>query len=184
MGIINKNNMGGPRGPNILITGTPGTGKSTLGQEVASRLGLQYINVGDVVKENDLHEGWDEEYQCHIIDEDRVVDELDPSLIEGGTVVDYHSCEFFPERWFDLVLVLRTDTKTLYERLEQRGYEEKKVQENVQCEIFQTILEEAQNSYPKEMVQEVPSNVPDDMENNMERIEGWCKAWKEQHMPG
>ena len=50
----------------------------------------------------------------------QVVDELDPPLIEGGTVVDYHSCEFFPERWFDLVLVLRTDTKTLYERLEQR----------------------------------------------------------------
>ena len=27
-------------------------------------------------------------------------------LSEGGTVVDFHSCDFFPERWFDLVLVL------------------------------------------------------------------------------
>ena len=63
-------------GPVLLthscIVGTPGTGKTTLGQEVANRLGLTYVNVGDLAKENDLYEGWDEQYNCHIIDEDRV----------------------------------------------------------------------------------------------------------------
>jgi len=36
--------------------------------------------------------------------------------------VDYHGCDFFPERWFDIVFVLRTNNTILYERLEQRGY--------------------------------------------------------------
>ena len=27
----------------------------------------------------------------------------------GGHVVDYHSCDLFPERWFDLVVVLTCD---------------------------------------------------------------------------
>ncbi len=34
--------------------------------------------------------------------------------------MDYHGCEFFPERWFDLVIVLQTDNTVLYERLEKR----------------------------------------------------------------
>lgn len=41
-------------------------------------------------------------------------------LKEGGKVVDFHTCEIFPERWFDLVLVLRTDTANLYDRMTKR----------------------------------------------------------------
>jgi hypothetical protein len=29
-------------------------------------------------------------------------------MTAGGNVVDFHSCDFFPERWFDLVVILRT----------------------------------------------------------------------------
>ena len=41
-------------------------------------------------------------------------------MCEGGNIVDYHGCDFFPERWFDIVFVLRTNNTILYERLEQR----------------------------------------------------------------
>ena len=58
--------------PNILVTGTPGTGKTVLANELAQRTGLNYINVGDLAKEKDLYDGWDEEYSCHVLDEDRV----------------------------------------------------------------------------------------------------------------
>ncbi len=58
--------------PNILVTGTPGTGKSTTCEQIAEATGLKHLNVGQLVKEQDLHCGWDEEFQCHIIDEDKV----------------------------------------------------------------------------------------------------------------
>lgn len=58
--------------PNILITGTPGTGKSVTGTELAKRTGMNYVNIGDLAKENDLYEGWDDELECHILDEDKV----------------------------------------------------------------------------------------------------------------
>lgn len=41
-------------------------------------------------------------------------------MIEGGNVLDYHACEWFPERWFDLVVVLRAATEPLYDRLTGR----------------------------------------------------------------
>ena len=57
------------------------------------------------------------------------------------------SCDFFPERWFDLVLVLTCDNTALYDRLVERGYAAKKLEENVQCEIMQVVLQEAKESY-------------------------------------
>ena len=76
------------------------------------------------------------------------------SLIEaGGVVVDHHSSDFFPERFFDLVVVLQTDNTVLYDRLAKRGYSTKKIQENVQCEIMHVPIEEAQRSYKPEVVQ-------------------------------
>lgn len=58
--------------PNILVTGTPGTGKTTTCQQVIEAIGFTHINVGDWVKQHDLHSGWDEEHDCYIIDEDKV----------------------------------------------------------------------------------------------------------------
>lgn len=50
----------------------------------------------------------------------QVVDELEDKMTEGGVIVDYHGCDFFPQRWFDIVFVLRTDNTQLYTRLESR----------------------------------------------------------------
>ena len=50
----------------------------------------------------------------------QVLDELEDQMSEGGILLEYHSCEFFPERWIDAVFVLRTDNGILYDRLEKR----------------------------------------------------------------
>jgi len=122
---------------NILITGTPGTGKTSLAEAAAAALGLVHVDVGKAIREQELHSGWDEEFQCVLVDEDKVCDALEEQMSAGGNVVDYHSCGFFPERcatvrvastgaspalgsWFDLVLVLQADNSVLYERLHKR----------------------------------------------------------------
>lgn len=63
---------GGRTGPNILVTGTPGTGKTTTCSLLADATRLRHINVGDLVREKGLHDGWDEEFDCHFINEDLV----------------------------------------------------------------------------------------------------------------
>jgi adenylate kinase len=65
--------------PIVLLTGTPGTGK-TLHSEVlagVSESPLVHLNIGDIVKEHGFHEGFDEEWQSYIVDEDRLLDYLE-----------------------------------------------------------------------------------------------------------
>jgi adenylate kinase len=59
--------------PNILVTGTPGTGKSTMVEALIARLpALHAVDVGALVRDKQLHSGWDEEYQTYVLDEDKV----------------------------------------------------------------------------------------------------------------
>eukprot|EP01126_Amoeba_proteus_P054241 TRINITY_DN6662_c0_g1_i1.p1 TRINITY_DN6662_c0_g1~~TRINITY_DN6662_c0_g1_i1.p1 ORF type:complete len:204 (-),score=55.53 TRINITY_DN6662_c0_g1_i1:146-727(-) len=187
--------------PNVLITGTPGVGvyttlysrvrcnteltvlgKSALAQALVQRdPSLHLVDVGKEVVEKGLHEGRDEEWDCLIIDEDKIVDELEPVMAARNNVVDYHSCDFFPERWFDLVVVLRTDNEVLYPRLEKRKYPENKITENISAEIMQVVLEEALESYKAEIVWELSSNTLEEMDRNTDKIMSWIKDWNRSH---
>ena len=50
----------------------------------------------------------------------QICDEMEEQMSEGGNIMDFHTIGFFPERWFDLVIVLRTDNTILYDRLAKR----------------------------------------------------------------
>ena len=134
--------------PNIALTGTPGTGKSTHAQLIVeSQPEMRHIEVGTIVKENGFHTGYDEEYETYDVDEDPLLDHIEPwtgkvapepldgddesddtearvsedtSEDRGGLILDWHSCEAYPERWVDLVVVLRCDHQILWKRLESR----------------------------------------------------------------
>ena len=56
--------------------------------------------------------------------------------------------------------------------------EQRKIQENVQCEIFQVILDEAFDSYKAEIVYELQSNSPEEMDENLTKIKDWIQQWK------
>ncbi len=173
--------------PNILVTGTPGCGKTSTASFLAERIGfLRHINVGDLIKEHKCYEGRDEELDTNILDEDKLLDLMEGLLDKAaeqneGVVVDFHMPLIFPERWFDLVLVLRTKTELLFDRLTARGYNEKKRSENMEAEIMQIILDEAREGYANETVHEVPSNSIEEMEQNIQRVEAWCKQWIKDH---
>lgn len=191
------------KSPNIILTGTPGVGKTTHAEQLARATGLKHVSVNQIVKDEGFHEGKDEETGSWIVDEDKVycvflpfkpyfiliclipqlLDYLEERKIaeEGGSILDWHACDLFPERWIDLVVVLRCDSTVLYDRLTARGYKDKKLDENMDSEIMQVLLDEAREAYKEEIVQELRSDSADDVEGNLERIEQWIENWKKDH---
>lgn len=182
---------------NVLIAGVPGVGKTSLAGRVAERLGsafpsvtpaFDHLDVGKIIAAEGLHDGVDEAYMSavgalpqdtvHILNEDKVVDALEERLwgtaaapSPGHKVVDFHTVDFFPERWFQVVVLLRCiETAVLFERLEHRGYPLPKVQENVQAEIMDVVANDVRDSYDESIILELPSVKPSDMDDNCEAI--------------
>ena len=58
-----------------------------------------------------------------------------------------------------------------------RAYPTRKISENVQCEIFQTILDEAREAYAANIIHELVNNIPEDVEKNTRLIELFVKEW-------
>jgi len=69
--------------PNIIITGTPGVGKTTHCETLAASLGLTHLSINTVVKDKGCHDGWDEEYQSWIVDEDKVWGSIPAASVLG-----------------------------------------------------------------------------------------------------
>lgn len=58
--------------PNILVTGTPGAGKTYFAKAVAEKFDLKFLEISKIVQENHFTEGFDENLECPILDEDKV----------------------------------------------------------------------------------------------------------------
>ena len=160
------------------MTGTPGVGKTSLCTLLESQLpedyglaGFQYVKLTDLITSKKLYKQWNEEFNVPEFDVDMVCDELEPLMSErGGIILEFHSCDFFPERWFQLVVLLRCNNTQLYDRLKERGYTEKKITENIECEILDVLKEEVEQSYNPDIVLELESTQVEHMQANMEAI--------------
>ncbi len=56
------------------------------------------------------------------------------------------------------------------------GYSQRKITENIDCEIFGVVLEEAQDSYKEDVVKAMSSESVEDMERNLAELRAWLAA--------
>lgn len=110
-----------------------------------------------------------------------VVDYFENIISAEGCILDFHSSSFFPVRWFDLIVLLRTDNTILYDRLKARNYIEKKITENLECEILEVTHDEVFESYDASNILELKNNMPEDVEKNIQIIIEWLKIWISKH---
>lgn len=138
--------------PVILISGTPGTGKSTILNDLKKLYSsINVLNISDLVKMENLHDGYDSEFDTYIINDRKTrkrLIKLIPQLsVSGPVLIECHSCGLFDkdelENLVTKVLVLTCSTESLHDRLELRGYSKKKIGENLECEIMRVCAEEA-----------------------------------------
>lgn len=59
-----------------------------------------------------------------------------------------------------------------------RGYTGSKLSNNIECEIFQVLLEEAKESYPEEIVVALRSDTVEDITRNAASLTDWVRSWQ------
>lgn len=123
----------------VAVTGTPGTGKTEVSKELARRLDYSYIDVNKIARSEEVGTEEDQDRGAVAVDTESLVEELKKE-VDDKTVLDGHLSHFYPA---DLVVVLRCSPEELENRLGDRGWEEKKVEENLQAEALDVILQQA-----------------------------------------
>jgi adenylate kinase len=133
----------------VALTGTPGTGKTTVADLVADRVDLEVGHVNEVVREEGLATGRDEERGSLVADLEALRERFagrDDVLLES------HLAHHLPA---DRVVVLRCHPDELRERLAGRDWAGEKVAENVESERLDVVLSEAVAEHGLESVYEV-----------------------------
>ena len=127
------------------ITGTPGTGKSSVADELARR-GYPVVRLEETIGGYVI--GEDAKRDTRIIDEDRWAGEFTP--VEG--IVEGHLAHLLP---CDRVVILRCRPDVLLDRLRSRGYSEGKCRENAEAEALDVCLIETLERHASKQVLEL-----------------------------
>ena len=136
---------------NIALTGTPGTGKTTLSKKLNYNIvsiNQSYPEISDGKNENG---DW-------LINLDKLLDKIEVAKY-NNTVFEGHVSHFLEN--LDLIIVLRCQPSKLQERLEERNYNQEKIRENIEAEALNIISEEAIDSYGEEKVFELDTSSSD-----------------------
>ena len=151
----------------IIITGTPGTGKSTIASLLSAKLGYERLNVSSFLIQNKVFSEYDELRNSYIIDEDKAKEIL-ASVIKDNMIVETIYPSLISKA--DKVIVLRRDPRVLYKELKERGWSELKVAENVMAEALGVISNEAKENFanvceidttnkkPEEIIEQILKN--------------------------
>jgi len=129
----------------ILITGTPGTGKSSVAREISKRKGWPLLSLKEVA----------ERHRCIIRKEgkEKIVDtaKLRKATLrelkgkEDAVVEGHLGCEFSLP--VDFVFVLRTHPSELRKRMRRRRYPRKKIEENLMAEMLDYCTQVSKRHY-------------------------------------
>lgn len=122
----------------IVITGTPGTGKTSVAQ-VLDKKGWNVVDIKEFIKKQDIGSVKGEEIEVRIGKlEERLEEEFHG--LEEDLVIEGHLAHHYPA---DYCIVLRCDPEILEGRISKRGYNRRKIEENVEAESLDIILQEA-----------------------------------------
>ncbi|MDY0128812.1 MAG: adenylate kinase family protein [Methanosarcina vacuolata] len=126
----------------IGLTGTPGTGKTSVSKFIERKRHWKVIHLNEMIKEEHLYTEIDEERDAVIADMELVRQRL-KEMINGREneliILESHLAHYIA----DIVIVLRLYPAELKLRLEERGYSEEKIRENIEAEALDVILVEA-----------------------------------------
>jgi adenylate kinase len=144
----------------IAISGTPGTGKTSVGNLLKERLSAELVDLSLVIKEHGLFTSRDTERDTLVADLDGVRQYLMTHLQQSTSrcIIVGHFADEVPDQFLEYLIVLRCHPVILTKRLRQRKWSYAKILENVQAEIMDVCTAQALQRHSTEKIFEVDTS--------------------------
>ncbi len=129
----------------IIVSGTPGTGKTKIAKLISKEIKYKYIDLNLLIKSRRLFDYFDKKRKSNVVD----IKKLNRFIIKfikkskTNLVFDSHLSHFIPKKYVNLCIIAKCDIKKLKSRLIKRKYNKLKIKENIESEIFNVCLNEA-----------------------------------------
>jgi adenylate kinase len=130
----------------LIVTGTPGIGKTTISERLATKLGAFHIDLAHIVKDEGITSGYDKKRKTIIADEEILTERVQQKIEQQGrdVIIDGHyATAIIPKGQITKVFVLRCHPQQLKRRMKNRGFDGSKVKENIEAEILDVCLYDA-----------------------------------------
>jgi adenylate kinase len=139
----------------LIITGTPGTGKTTLAKKLGEKLSLKVINEKDFAMQNKIGKFNDaNELEIPIKKFEKKANSFlakkDNIIFEGHVL-----CE--AKLKVDFVVLVTINPEELEERLNRRSYSPEKIMDNVFCEGIEYCKKHLKRNYSVKKIIEIQS---------------------------
>ncbi|MGB9928317.1 MAG: adenylate kinase family protein [Methanosarcina sp.] len=151
----------------IGLTGTPGTGKTSVSRLLEKKRDWKVIYLNDLIKEHHLYTEVDEKRDAVIADIDLIQKYLEETTNEKDIVIlESHLAHYLA----DIVIILRAHPSELEIRLETRNYSQEKIRENIEAEALDVILVEASEWCKKVFEINTTGKSVEEVEQDVEKI--------------
>lgn len=137
----------------IAITGTPGTGKTSIGNILREK-GFSVIDFNKLAEEKDFIKGFDKKRQSKIVDIKKVDNYIKNHFKEDKLIfIDGHLSHLI--KCVDYIILLRRHPKKLIENLQNKSWSKDKIKENIEAEILDIILCEVIDLHGRDSIFEI-----------------------------
>ena len=143
----------------VALTGTPGTGKTTVGTLLSSQ-GFGVIHLTDIEKKCVV--GQDKKRGCQIYDIevlDRYLHQDSLLMQPNACIVEGHLSHLLSD--ISKIIILRCHPDALKKRLQSKGYTSVKIQENLEAEALDIILCDAACCHSASAIREIDTTYKD-----------------------
>ncbi len=132
-----------PRRLVIAVTGTPGTGKTTFSRALCRHLSAELFDLNQFIDSTGIYRLDDE--GTKVVDIRKMRSGFRKTIrdLQGHVIVDGLLSHFLPSDVITHVVVLRAHPRVLEKRLKRRGFEGKKLEDNLEAEALDVVLWEA-----------------------------------------
>ncbi len=158
----------------IALTGTPGVGKTTV-SKVLEKRGFDVLDLNGFIRDKGLLEKEDPERKSFEVDIETLKRSFNDENIEAD-IIEGHLSHHLP---ISTVIVLRCSPSVLEERMENKGWDRDKIEENLEAEMIDIILMEALQNSDEVLEIDTTDREPVEVASSVEEImEGKTEYYK------